>query len=338
MAVTIYDVAKLAGVGLGTVSRVLNDSQNVKSSTRQKVKEAIRQLDFTPDPIARSMILGKTGTVAVAVNFLTNPVTVEILRGIEAATHRQGYELLVYNLESEEQREAYLTRLPMSRKVDGLLLVSVVPDEQTVRHFQKLNLPAVLVDSFNPGLTSVMVNNFDGGYRGARHLLDLGHTRIGFINWKDRDSFGAHQYCDRLAGVRQAFAEANLPPEGNLIETTCREHESGQETAAHLLSLENPPTAILAASDIQAVGVLEQARALQVNVPTDLSVMGFDGVKISEWLGLTTVQQPLYRLGELGLNKLLEIIERPSLEPELVCLETTLILRHTTARPLTVTK
>src|SRR5438309_2272246 len=152
MAVTIYDVAKLAGVGLGTVSRVLNNSQNVKNSTRQKVKDAIRQLDFTPDPIARSMILGKTGAIAVAVSYLTHPFTMEVLRGIEAAARQHEFELLVYNLETEKQRDDCLMRLPMSRKVDGLLLVSIVPEDKNVERFKKANLPTVLVDGFNPGL------------------------------------------------------------------------------------------------------------------------------------------------------------------------------------------
>jgi LacI family transcriptional regulator len=312
---------------------VLNNSQNVKNSTRLKVKEAIRQLDFTPDPIARSMILGKTSTIAVAVSFLTNPVTIEILRGIEAATHQREYELLVYNLETEEQREDYLARLPMIRKVDGLLLVSVVPDEKAMQRLHKTNLPAVLVDSYNPGLTSVVVNNRDGGYRGARHLLDLGHTRIGFINGKNPNNFGTKQFCDRLAGVRQAYAEAGLDLEADLIETTGWERECGGLAAARLLSLAKPPTAILAASDIQAIGALEHCRAMQMNVPKDISIMGFDGAKISEWLKLTTVQQPLYRLGEIGLNKLLEVIENPAKEVELICLDTTLTLRQSTARP-----
>ncbi|MBN9391906.1 MAG: LacI family DNA-binding transcriptional regulator [Chloroflexi bacterium] len=333
MAVTIYDVAKLAGVGLGTVSRVLNNSQNVKNSTRLKVKEAIRQLDFIPDPIARSMILGKTSTIAVAVSYLTNPVTIEILRGIEAATRQRDYELLVYNLETEEQREDCLARLPMSRKVDGLLLVSVVPDERAIERLHKTNLPAVLVDSFNPGLTSVVVNNRDGVYRGTRHLLNLGHTRIGFINGKNPNNFGVEQFCDRLAGFRQAYAEAGLGLDDDLIETTGWERECGGFATARLLSLANPPTAILAASDLQAIGALEHCRALQMNVPNDISIMGFNGAKISEWLKLTTVQQPLFRLGEIGLNKLLEIIENPAKEVELVCLDTTLALRQTTTRP-----
>ena len=333
MAVTIYDVAKLAGVGLGTVSRVLNNSQSVRNSTRQRVKDAIRQLDFTPDPIARSMILGKTSAIAVAVSFLAHPFTTEVLRGIEAAARQREFELLVYNLETPGQREDCLTRLPMSRKVDGLLLVSIVPDEKYVLSFRKANLPTVLVDGYHAGLTSVVVNNKDGGYRAAKHLLELGHTRIGFINGKSPGSFRASQYFDRLSGVEQALHESGIVSQENLMEIASWDRESGGAAAARLLELKNPPTAILAASDVQAIGVLEKARALKMNVPNDLSIMGFDGVKISEWLELTTVQQPMYHLGDLGLNRLLELIENPAKEAELICLDTTLSLRHTTARP-----
>ncbi len=333
MAVTIYDVAKLAGVGLGTVSRVLNNSQNVRNSTRQRVKDAIRQLDFTPDPIARSMILGKTGAIAVAVSFLTHPFTMEVLRGVEAATRQQEFELVVYNLETDSLREDCLTRLPMSRKVDGLLLVSIVPEEKHLLRFKKANLPTVLVDGYNAALTSVVVNNNDAGYRAAKHLLDLGHTRIAFINGKSQGDFRASQAFDRLAGVQQALAEAGITLEESLKEIAGWDLGSGGEAAVRLLELEKPPTAILAASDVQAIGALEKVRALQMNVPNDLSIMGFDGLKISEWLDLTTVQQPMYRLGDLGLKKLFELIENPVKEPEKICLETTLSLRHTTAPP-----
>src|SRR3712207_5063672 len=134
MATTIYDVAKLAGVGLGTVSRVLNNSPAVKDSTRQRVQAAIRQLDYTPDPIARSMTRSRTGTgsLAVIIPFFTRPFSIEVLRGIEATSSRLGYELVVYNIENNEQRDDYFRRLPMHRKVDGLLIVSLSPKDKFI--------------------------------------------------------------------------------------------------------------------------------------------------------------------------------------------------------------
>ncbi len=333
MATTIYDVAKLAGVGLGTVSRVLNNSPAVKDTTRLRVKAAIQQLDFTPDPIARSMTGGRTGTLAVIIPFFTRPFSIEVLRGIEAGTSRLGYEMVVYNIENDEQRDDYFRRLPMSRKVDGLLIVSLSPKDKFIPNFTRVKIPTILVDAYNTSLTSIVVNNIDGAYYAMKHLLEKGHRRIGFINGEIEGNFKFNQANDRLIGVHRALNKFGIDFEPELAEIASWDRQGGRAASARLLSQKDPPTAIFAASDVQALGTLETARTLGLAVPDDLSIMGYDGIELSEWLQLTTIQQPMYQMGELGLTLLLEQIENPGKPPELIRLNTELIVRNTTGCP-----
>lgn len=341
MAVTIYDVARAAGVGIGTVSRVLNNSEKVKESTRKKVLDAIEQLNFSPDPIARSMTSGRTGSLGIIVPFFTRPFFIEVLKGVEAATIQLGLDLVLYNVENNNQRDNYFIKLSMRRKVDGLLILSLPPDDAAALRLKEAKLPVILVDAYSPLLTSIVVNNVEGAYRAIKFLIEKGHRRIGFINGiieGIEGNFKFNQANDRLIGLHRALNEAGLKFEPELVIATGWNREQGKQAALKLLSLPEPPTAIFAASDMQAVGVLEAARSLSLAVPEDLTVMGYDGLEIAELLELTTVQQPMRYMGELGVTKLLELMESPQRAPELIRLDTTLVERRTTGvcRPVQV--
>ncbi len=331
MAVTIYDVAKAAGVGVGTVSRVLNNSQAVKDSTREKVLSAIAQLNYAPDPIARSMITGRTRVLGVIIPFVTRAFSVEVLRGVVKAASRFNYELVIYNVEDNDQRDEYFTQVPMRRRVDGLIIVSLSPDEAAASNFLKAGLPTVLVDAYSPFFTSLVVNNMEGAYLAVKSLIAKGHHRVGFINGIIEGNFKFNQANDRLIGVHRAFSEAGIVYDPQLMVTTEWNRAGGRSAAEQLLHRPDPPTAIFASSDVQAVGVLEAARGLNLHVPDDLSVMGFDGIELSEILELSTVQQPMQQMGELGVAKVMDLIENAKRPPELVRLDSWLVERRTTS-------
>lgn len=333
MAATIHDVARIAGVGIGTVSRVLNNHSGVKPATREKVLAAIAQLNYKPDPIARSMISKRTGAIGVVVPFFTRPFNTEILRGVEAALMQVGRELVLYNVETNAQRDHYLSELPMLRKVDGLLIISLPPEDSSVQAFQAVGLPTVLVDAYDPRLTSLVVDNIEGAYQAVKYLIDKGHRRIGFINGIIEGNFKFNQANDRLIGLHRAFGEAGLQFDPELLLTSEWERCKGREAALQLLSREVRPTAIFAASDVLAIGVLEAVKTLGIAVPDELSVMGYDGIELSELMELSTVQQPMQHMGELGMKKLLEHIAAPDKAPELIRLGTILVERRTTAVP-----
>lgn len=330
MAVTIYDVARTAGVGIGTVSRVLNNSEKVKDSTRKKVLEAIEQLNFSPDPIARSMTLGRTGSLGVLVPFFTRPFFIEVLKGVEAATIRLGLDLVLYDVENKSQRDHYFNKLALRRKVDGLLVLSLPPEDGAALRMKEALVPIVLVDAYSPHLTSLVVNNVEGAYRAVKFLIEKGHRRIGFINGIIEGNFKFNQANDRLIGVHRAFGEAGLQFEPELVLATDWSREGGKQAALQLLALPARPTAIFAASDIQALGVLEAARSLGLKVPEELAVMGYDGIELAELLELSTIQQPMWEMGGLGVTRLVELIENPQKPHELIRLDTTLLERRTT--------
>jgi LacI family transcriptional regulator, galactose operon repressor len=330
MAATIHDVALEAGVGIGTVSRVANNSPRVKPATRERVQTAIDRLNYKPDPIARSLISKRTNSLGVIVPFFTRPFFMEVLRGVEAVSVRFGRELVLYNVETKAQGDRYFSELPMHRKVDGLLIVSLTPDNAVSCRLKDLGLPVVLIDAYSPMFTSLVVNNVEGAYQAVRCLIEKGHRRIGFINGEIEGNFKFNKANDRLIGLHRAFGEADLLFEPELVLTSEWSRMGGKQAALQLLSQLKRPTAIFAASDIQAVGVLEAAKDLGILVPEQLSVIGFDGIEVSELLDLTTVQQPMQEMGEVAAAALVELIDNSTQTPELIRFDTRLVERHTT--------
>ncbi len=334
MAATIRDVAKRAGVGLGTVSRVINDSPQVSAVTRDRVRTAITALNFVPNPTARRLSLGKTLTVAVIVPWFTRSAEVERLRGVENTLAESDYDLVLYNVETPEKRDAYIRDVPRSERADGVLIVSLSPRDDDIAQLAQSRVPIVLVDANHPSLTSlnrVIVDDVAGGYLATKHLLELGHRRIGYISDLLETPFNFTSSRDRLQGYRQALADAGVP----IGEEYQKQGEHGRyearRLANELLQLPDRPTAIFAASDTQALGVLEAALDHNLKVPEDLSVLGYDDIEIAEYSGLTTVRQLLYESGKRGVELLLEVLENPSAKPACELMPTELVIRQTTS-------
>lgn len=330
MKTTIQDVARFAGVGVGTVSRVINNSPDVKPTTRKKVLSAIAQLNYRPNPIARSMISKRTGAIGVIVPFFTRPFHTELLRAVQAGLTRSNKELVLYNVETVVQRNYYLSKLPMLHRVDGLLLLSLPLEDEYAKVINETDIPIVLIDTYSPIFTSLIVDNIEGAYQAVKYLIKLGHKRIGFINGVIEGNIKFNQANDRLIGLHRAFGEAGLSFDPELLLTSEWSRSGGKQSALQLLSHEKRPTAIFAASDMQAVGVLEAAKELHLKVPDDVSVIGFDGIEIAELLELSTIQQPMHQLGEFGVLKLIEKMNNSQQHPELIRMNTRLIPRQTT--------
>lgn len=333
MAVTIYDVAKRAGVGIGTVSRVLNNSPQVREATRQRVLQAIEELNYRPSPIAQRLSRRQTLTIGVVAPFMTRPSVVERLRGIEAVLADTEYDLIVYNVETPARRDRYFRELPNSHRLDGLIVVSLPPREEDIAHWTQAEVPIVLVDTGHPALSSVIIDNVAGGALATEHLIELGHRRIAFASDPLDNPFGFTPNRDRYQGYRQALAKHGLPFRPDYHQMA--EHGRAQARAMthRLLSLDEPPTAIFAASDTQAFGVIEAARDLGLRVPQDLSVIGFDDVEVAEFLNLTTIHQPLFASGQKGAKLMLRAIEDPQAKIVQERLPLQLIVRNTTAPP-----
>lgn len=336
MTATIRDVAKEAGVGLGTVSRVLNNSPSVSEVTRLRVLDTIRKLNFVPNPTARKLSLGRTLSIAVIVPFFTRPSFIERLRGIENSLVESDYDLIIYNIETVERRDACMHEILRGDRVDGVLILSLSPRDDDLPYLEKAEVPVVLVDANHPSLdflNRVTVDDITGGRLATQHLIDLGHTRIGFISDFLDTPFNFTSSRDRYLGYREALQAADLPFRPQY-------HEQGEHgrfeayfSALEMLALPERPTAIFATSDTQAMGVLQAARELGLNVPEDLSVIGYDDIEVSEYLCLTTVRQLLYESGQRGVELLLTIMTIPTVKPVHEVLPVELIVRETTAPP-----
>ncbi|HIQ04573.1 MAG TPA: LacI family transcriptional regulator [Anaerolineae bacterium] len=333
MPATIYEVAKQAGVGIGTVSRVLNNSPNVRSETRQRVLAAMQELDYQPNPIARRMGLRKTLTIGVIAPFFTRPSFVERLRGVEAAVAESEYDLIVYNVETPAKRDAYFRQVPRSHRVDGLIIISLSPSDADVERFTRSGTPTVLVDTYHPALSRVVVDDVAGGWMATQHLIELGHRKIAYLSDPLINPFNFTPCRDRFQGYRQALREAGILFKAEYHQAGEHSRYQAKVLAHQLLDLPDPPTAIFAASDTQAMGVLEAARERGLRVPQDLSVVGFDDIEMAEYLNLTTIRQPLYESGLRGVEMLLESISTPGTVPTHVELPLELVVRGTTVSP-----
>ena len=336
MRATIRDVAKKASVGLGTVSRVLNDSPQVSEATRQRVQEVIAELDYHPNPIARRLSLGKTLTIAAAIPFFTRPSAVARLRGIANTLADTEYDLIVYDVETPERHEAYFTKLASGMQVDGVLVISLAPRKESLERIHNGGTPLVLVNVNDVRLSEfhrVVVDDVEGGEKATDHLIELGHRRIGHIGDPLDETYYFTSSKHRHEGYCRALKRAGLPVLPELHKQGSHGRYEARRLASEMLALPEPPTAIFAASDTQAAGVLEAARDAGMAVPQDLSVIGYDDIELAEHLGLTTIQQLLFESGERGVRALLEVISNPGLKPISDVLPTKLIVRNTTAPP-----
>lgn len=333
MGVTIGDVARLAGVGRGTVSRVLNDRPNVDPATRARVLEAIATLDFVPSPTARRLSLRRTQTIAVILPFLTRPSAVERLRGVEDALVRGGYDMIVFNVETVERREAVFRDLPRRERVDGLIIISLSPHGSELDRLGGVGLPVVLVDAHHRALPRVVADDVLGGRLATRHLIALGHQRIGFIGDIPRTPLAFTSSRLRLTGVRREIANASLLMPASLIAIGDHSRRRATELATRMLTQRLPPTGIVCASDTQAAGVIEAASSLGMSVPGDLSVTGYDDLELADHLGLTTVRQPLFDSGARAVERLLGLVAGAPAGALREVQPISLVVRRSTATP-----
>ena len=326
---TIYDVAKRAGVSIATVSRILNSPDKVNSETREKILVAIDDLGFVPKAEARARALRQTGRIGVITPFFTAPSFVQRLRGIAEALSPKNYELVVYTVDSTNHLQSYLSTLPLTSNLDGLIILSLQVGDTEVKRLIENGLPTVLVEYPHPKLNCVEIDDVQGGHMAATYLLAKGHRRVAFLGDTDLPEYSIHPVSLRLNGFRQTLREAGIEIPETFVCLAPYSQEQTRQVAKELLNLPEPPTAIFAATDFQALGVLKAARELNVKVPEQLAVIGFDDLDMAEYADLTTICQHLDESGRLAVEILLSQVESPSRPPRHVKIPLTLIERKT---------
>lgn len=340
---TIADVAAASGVGVGTVSRVINNAEHVRAGTRLKVLAAIEQLGYRPSHLAAALSRGRPRTVAIVIPHLTRPSAVERLAGALSVLDKHGYDTVVCNVGSPAQRDHHLAALTARHRAAGVIIVSLPLSRHQVAEFRAAAIPLVAVDVSLPGLPHTIIDDVAGGELATRHLMSLGHRRIGFVGdkfpSKKAPALGFRSSDRRLAGYQRALTAAGLPSDAHLVRLGPHGPATAEALAAQLLGLPVPPSAIFAASDTQAMGVLSAAERSGIAIPGQLSVVGFDDIQAAELLGLSTVRQPLEDSGVMGAERLCAIMRGDEIRPLRQLLRLRIVHRRSSAtvghRPVT---
>lgn len=332
---TIKDVALRAGVSVTTVSHVVNDTRHVSAKGRERVEQAIRELGYVPNAMARSLKSNTTSTLGMLIPNSSNPYFAEIVRIVEDRCFGAGYTLVLCNTDDEPRRQSVYLQVLAERRIDGLIVVSTGAgdDDSLVTQLHGLRIPTVLVDReiSDPACDLVETAHMQGGLLAVRHLLSLGHKRIACIG----GPVGVMPSEQRIEGWRMALAEAGAPPHADaLLWRGGFTSQGGYEAMHAILRTEQAPSAVFVCNDLMAIGALRAAHESGVHVPDDLSIVGFDDIELSAYTSppLTTVAQPKERIGALAVDMLLERVGGKRRDARKVVLQPELRVRASTAR------
>jgi len=334
------DVARAAGVSRTAVSFVLNDipEANIPEITRQRILQAARELDYIPNAQALNLVTGKTMMIALVVRQTSEQMSAdaflgEIIRGTTRSIETEGYHLLVHAVEPNAPNNTTYGQLVRTRKVDGLLIASPLVNDPEVKLLHDEGTPIVLHGATDfTDIPSVDVNNTQGAYTAVRHLIDLGHRRIGHIS---NAPFSYTSARDRLAGYQQALADAGIQYDPQLVYPGAFTDTSSYEPMQRMLDLPEAPTAVFIGSDLVALGALQAIHHRGLTIPDDFSVIGFDDVLIGKYLQppLTTIHLPAYDLGQQLGQMILTSIRGETFPTLRALLPTELVIRQST-RPI----
>lgn len=328
---TLADIARLAGVGLGTASRALRNAPNVAPATRERVLEIARQHDYVASPEASGLASRSTGRVAVVVPHLDRWFFGAVLEGLESVLRESEYDVLLYHVGSLEDRRTFFERLPARRKVDAVVVVGFPVEEAERRRLELMHgVQVVAAGGQHAVYPHVCIDDVAAARQAVDHLIGLGHRRIGMIAATDPEQ--PSNPTGRTAGYHQALADAGIEVDPRLTVVTEWGGEKGAEAMADLLALPQVPTAVYAHSDEVAAGAIRTIRRAGLRVPEDISVVGIDDHPIASLLELTTVAQPVHRQGELAARMLLSLLRDEADAERTVTVPTQLVVRRTTSR------
>lgn len=327
---TIYDVATHAGVSISTVSLALNNPNRVRPETLKRVLAAADELRFVPK--AEAVFRARRGVrrIGVMAPFTSYPSFAERLNGVIRALRRESWEIVIYDQESAAFALPSLASIPLTNKLDGLLVMSLPIDDESTERIVRQQLPTVLVEVERPEFSSVVIDDAEGGRLAAQLLLAKGHSRFGFVGERKETPNITLPAESRLTAFRDTLAAAGYGlPETHVVAVP-HSVEAARQGAYTLLDLPERPTAIFAHDDILAGGVLKAARDRGLAIPRELAVVGFDDAEIAAHLGLTTVRQPLAESGEVAARTLVNQLGQPGRSLQRVTLSLAMVERDTT--------
>jgi LacI family transcriptional regulator len=331
---TIGDVAKLAGVSKMTVSRVINNSGYISQETRERVEQAIAELGYVPNALARSLRFKQTNTIALVLTDITNPFFTTIARGVEDTASEHGFSVMFCNTDESQDYETEYLNVLVQKQVDGVLLVPASCSAESVSFLQDRNVPFVLLDRRIPNVQVDIVrsDSVQGAYDLVRHLVKLGHRNIALLSGPP----SATTAEDRIAGYYQALTEAGLDTNAAAIYYVPFTQEGGYQVMKQVLAAAPRPTALFAGNNFIAIGALRALREAGVRVPQDISLVTFDDLPPTIVIDpfFTAAVQPAYEMGQRATALLLDRLGgRGPAEPQEIVLRTQFIMRESSAPP-----
>ncbi len=334
---SILDVAALAGVSASTVSRSLRGHSSISAATRQRVFEAAQELSYSASPQASGLASGRTRTIGIVVPFVTRWFFVNVVAGAYEVLHEAGYDVLLYHLGTAESRDRFFERMPLARRVDAVLTLTLpLTDEHTLA-LRALDMPLVTLGAVLPGVPCVRVDDAAAMRTAVHHLLHQGHENIAMITGvEDEQGFGFAASHRRRDGYRHAMTDAGLVRHVDLVSADTYGIEGGAAAMAALMDRPTLPTAVVAEYDELAIGAMRTLRRASIAVPGRLSVVGVDGHEMSSVVDLTTVSQPVQEQGAVAARLLLHTLEGAAPDaPAETVLPTRLVVRGSTGTPFT---
>ncbi|MGL5758633.1 substrate-binding domain-containing protein [Plesiomonas sp.] len=329
---TMKDVARLAGVSTSTVSHVINDSRFVSDEIRTRIMSAVETLNYSPSALARSLKVNQTHTIGMLVTTSNNPFFAEVVRGVEQSCYERGYQLVLCNTAGDPQRMSHSIDTLLQKRVDGILMMCSESHADISSLFRKHpQIPLVMMD-WGPlgGQADLIRDNSEyGGYLATRHLLVQGHRRIAIIT----GPLDKQPSQGRLQGYLRALREAGITPTPSYQVEGDFDFSGGLCGMTHLLSCNPRPTAVFCGNDVMAVGAYQVLHYAGLQVPEDISVMGYDDIELARYLSppLTTVHQPKEDLGQLAVDTLLARLHDRNRDPAVIMLEPSLVRRASVA-------
>lgn len=336
MGITIRDVAAAAGVSTATVSRALRGLPNVDEQTRLRVQAIAAELDYVISPSASRLASGRTGSIAVLTPYVARWFFSTVLSGVESVLQHSGFDLLLLSVGDVASGPVAPPLAPrLRRRVDGILVIALPPNDKQLNEVIQLDIPVSLIGVDKPGVSSVLIDDVDAARTATQHLINLGHTRIGVIAGTPQLSVFTAE-VDRMRGFTETMNAANIPIDPMLESYGYFTITGGEQAMTALLTQRNRPTAVFALSDEMAFGAMRAMRRHGLVPGQDISIVGIDGHDMAEYFDLTTVAQPVYGLGRLAAESLVEQIRHSAVdEGRTVHLPTQLVVRGSTAPLIT---
>lgn len=318
--VSIKDIARAANVSHSTVSRALGDSPLVSAETKARIQRLAREMGYSPDAQARSLVMGHTLTIGLVVTTISDPFIAEIVQAIETTAHDHGYSVILASSNAESEREIKAVEMLRSKRVDGVIVTSSRVGALYQERLDRLGVPVVLVNSHREQrgtyVFSVNVDNRHGAYLAAEHLIQLGHRRLAYVTGPVNSS----DDLERQAGYRQALAEAGIEFDPALVVLGTGRADGGEGALPRLLALDGSPTAVSCYNDMTAIGLMRVARQTGLSIPQDMAVVGFDDIPFASYVQppLTTIAQPKAEMGKRVMQMVLELMVNGGVDARVV--------------------